>query len=79
MKQIEIDCVKGFVEKMQSFGYGFKVSFDESPDVNVPLEFNTKIKLEGWKRLEKGEALPWANLSLSYRPDNHQIQGGTEL
>jgi hypothetical protein len=66
MKQIEIDCVKEFAEKMREFGYGVSVGVTAKPayDYKPPMH-DTEIKVVCFKRTESNDALFWDDLILS--------------
>jgi hypothetical protein len=73
MKQIEIDCVKDFTEKMRGFGYTFDVKIDERATVDfLKPDHKTELKLECWKRTENADTLPWNTFNLSFQLDNPQ-------
>jgi hypothetical protein len=68
MKQIEIDCVKEFAEKMREFGYAVDIKVDERPTVDFAKpDYKTEITLECQKRIENNDAPPWDLFNLSFR------------
>jgi hypothetical protein len=78
MKQIEIDCVKEFAEKMREFGYVIDVKIDKKPLHEYrPREFRTRINLECSKLGESKDALFWDDLSLYFQTDILQKPGNT--
>jgi hypothetical protein len=67
MKQVEIDTIKDFTEKMREFGYVVSVNVCGKPSHDYsPPKYDTEITLGCFKRTESNDALPWNNLSLSF-------------
>jgi hypothetical protein len=79
MKQIEIEAIKNFAEKMREFGYAVNLNVNGKPTLDYrPPKYDTEITIGCFKRAEHNDALAWNNLSLSFRldsPQKHENEG----
>jgi hypothetical protein len=76
MRQMEIDAIKDFTEKMRELGYGVNINVSEKPSHDyTPPKYDTEITLGCFKRTENNGALPWNNFNFSFRLDTPQKHG----
>jgi hypothetical protein len=79
MKQIEIDCVKDFAEKMREFGYVLHVEVKEEPTTDYkPFKHITELKLRCWRQTDICDTPLWQDFNLAFRLSNPQKCGTEE-